>query len=121
MYWASNRAKSETKKILSAIDPQSTPSEIAENFSLVDEKIQNEKRFKNTWIDFAKILIPPLDHIDSPEFRSYRATKHPGDYFDSDHVLKDVKPLFLESENLIAVGLIFTFLGLIDENTQDET
>lgn len=113
MYWASNRAKSETKKILSAIDPYSTPSEITENFSLVDEKIQNEKRFKNTWIEFAKTLIPPLDHIDSPEFRSYRATKRPGDYFDSDHVLKDVRPLFLESENLIAVGLIFTFLGLI--------
>ncbi len=113
MYFSARTAKQETRRAFDAIEDLEGPLQFTEYFGDVDEKLKAERRFGNTWSEFSKTLIPPLDHIDSPEFRVYRSTKRPNDYFDSTHVLKDVRPLFLESENLIGLGLIFTFLGLI--------
>ena len=113
MYFAARVAKLETRRAIRAIESLEGPSQFTEHFGDLDEKLRSERRFGNTWPEFSKTLIPPLDHIDSPDFRVYRATKRPSDYFDSTHVLRDVKPFFLESENLIGLGLIFTFLGLI--------
>ncbi len=110
---AAKAARLETQSAIQAIEAISSPSEFTDNFATIDEKLRGQQRFGGTWSEFVKTLIPPLDHIDSPDFRLYRSTKRPQDYFDSDHVLRDVKPYILESENLIGLGLIFTFLGLI--------
>ena len=109
----SDRAIRDTKKVVAAIRNLDGPAAFTAQYSEIDEQIKSQRRFASTWTEFSKTLIPPLDHIDSPEFRVYRATKRPGDYFDSEHVLKDVRPFILESDNLIGVGLLFTFLGLI--------
>lgn len=113
MWLASNRAKSDTEEALRSVVGLSTPAEFTDNFSDIDEKLQAGSRFKSTWVEFKKTLITPLDHIDEPEYRTYRATKRPHDYFDSEHVLRDIRPLWFDSENLIGLGLILTFLGLI--------
>jgi ABC-type transporter Mla subunit MlaD len=109
----SDRSIEDTTKVVEAIRELDGPAAFTSYYAEIDEKIKSEKRFAPTWTEFSKTLIPPLDHIDSPEFRVYRATKRPGDYFDSQHVLKDVRPLVFESDNLIGIGLLFTFLGLI--------
>jgi len=113
MYLASNAAKREAQRAIEAIRDFETPSEFTEHYAEVNEKLSKERGFSDTWKEFSKTLIPPLEHIDSPDFRVYRSTKRPNDYFDSTHVLRNVRPFFLESENLIGLGLIFTFLGLI--------
>ena len=113
MYFAMQAAKLETRRAIRAISDLDSPQQFTEHFGDLDERLRGERRFGVTWSEFSKTLIPPLDHIDSPDFRVYRATKRPSDYFDSKHVLRDVRPFGLESENLIGLGLIFTFLGLI--------
>ena len=113
MYFAMRVAKLETHRAIRAISDLDSPQQFTEHFGDFDERLRGERRFGATWTEFSKTLIPPLDHIDSPDFRVYRATKRPSDYFDSQHVLRDVRPFGLESENLIGLGLIFTFLGLI--------
>jgi predicted nucleic acid-binding Zn-ribbon protein len=113
MKQGSERSVRETAKLGRAISDVDGPLAFTASYAEIDETIKAEARFRGTWIEFSKTLIPPLDHIDSPEFRVYRATKRPGDYFDNEHVLKDVRPVILESDNLIGLGLLFTFLGLI--------
>ena len=110
---ASGRAKADTKLALDSIRDVDNSSQFTNYFAEVDEKLLENRRFQSTWIEFKKTLIPPLDHIAEPEYKAYRATKRPHDYFDSAHVLRDVRPLIFESENLIGIGLFFTFLGLI--------
>lgn len=113
MKQGSERSVRETAKLGRAISNLDGPLAFTDSYAEIDETIKAEARFRGTWIEFSKTLIPPLDHIDSPEFRVYRATKRPGDYFDNEHVLRDVRPVILESDNLIGLGLLFTFLGLI--------
>ena len=110
---ASDQSLKDTKKLVDSVRDIDGPAAFTEKYAEIDETIRSESRFQNAWLEFSKTLIPPLDHIDSPEYRVYRGTKRPGEYFDSEHVLKDVKPFILEGDNLIGLGLIFTFLGLI--------
>ena len=113
MYNASSRAKSDTKLALNCIRDVDNSSQFTNYFAEVDEKLLENRRFQSTWIEFKKTLIPPLEHIAEPDYKTYRATKRPHDYFDSAHVLRDVRPIVFESENLIGIGLFFTYLGLI--------
>jgi hypothetical protein len=113
MFNASGRAKTDTKLALDSIRDVDNSSQFTNYFAEIDEKLLENSRFQTTWIEFKKTLIPPLEHIAEPEYKSYRATKRPHDYFDSAHVLRDIRPFIFESENLIGIGLFFTFLGLI--------
>ena len=110
---ASGRAKTDTKLALDSIRDVDNSSQFTNYFAEIDEKLLENSRFQTTWIEFKKTLIPPLEHIAEPEYKAYRATKRPHDYFDSAHVLRDIRPFIFESENLIGIGLFFTFLGLI--------
>ena len=86
--------------------------EFSMQFHIADSKLKEISRVKRSWEEYAKTLLPPLANIDEPEYQVYRSTKRAADYFDIDHISSKIKPV-VESENLIGIGLVLTFFGLV--------
>lgn len=82
------------------------------NFGAISAGISALPVFAHSWVEFEETLIPPLQEVDDPAYRVYRNTTRPQDYFNAKTTLSDVKP-FIESDRLIGIGLILTFLGLV--------
>lgn len=81
-------------------------------FHIANSKLKEINRIQRSWEEYSKTLLPPLDNIDEPEYQVYRSTKRAADYFDVDHISSKIKPI-VESENLIGIGLVLTFFGLV--------
>lgn len=81
-------------------------------FHIANSKLKEINRIQRSWEEYSKTLLPPLDNIDEPEYQVYRSTKRAADYFDADHISSKIKPV-VESENLIGIGLVLTFFGLV--------
>ena len=86
--------------------------EFSSQHNIINVKLKSIPLLKRNWEEFNKTLIPPLLHIDEPEYEVFRATKRTWDYFDLDHVTAEIKPI-LKSETLIGIGLVLTFFGLV--------
>jgi len=113
------RMKRETSQILEGLEQANKtleqvndPLEFTEKFYLIDAQLKENKRISRSWEEFSKTLLPPLDAIDEPEYRVYRAAKRPSDYFDIDHLNSKIKPI-IDGESLIGIGLVLTFFGLV--------
>ncbi len=94
------------------IDEIQDSEKFTSQFHIINGKLKTNNLVKRNWEEFHKTLIPPLDHIDEPEYKVYRATKRTWDYFDLDHVSSEIKPI-VKSETLIGIGLVLTFFGLV--------
>jgi len=86
--------------------------EFTAKYTVINENLKKIPMLKRNWEEFSKTLIPPLLHIEEPEYEIFRATKRTWDYFDLDHTSAEIKPL-LKSETLIGIGLVLTFFGLV--------
>ncbi len=112
---AYSRAKVANKELDNAVQALSKASDevdFTELFDEIDSSIKQNSILKRPWEEFVETLIPPLDAVDDPQYRVYRNTKRPQEFFKPEEVLKDVRPL-MDGERLIGIGLIFTFIGLI--------
>jgi len=114
-----SRMKKETAEILRELEEANKtllevkdPLEFTEKFFLIDGQLKSNQRISRSWEEFTKTLLPPLESIDEPEYRVYRAAKRPSDYFDIDHINSKIKPV-IDSESLIGIGLVLTFFGLV--------
>ncbi|MET4161262.1 methyl-accepting chemotaxis protein [Marinobacterium sp. MBR-111] len=73
---------------------------------------------RHAWIEFEETLIPPLDDIDDPNYRVYRNTKRPSDYFSTTAIHHfQLRPL-IQPHTFVGLGLLFTFLGLVAALTE---
>ena len=113
------RMKKESAEIIADIDRANealskfeSAEEFTNQFHLIDGQLKGINRLSRSWEEFSKTLLPPLDEIDEPEYRVFRTTKRPVDYFDIDHLSSKVKPI-IDSESLIGIGLVLTFFGLV--------
>jgi hypothetical protein len=113
------RMKKESAEIIADIDKANealSKFESAESFTnqfhVIDGQLKGINRLSRSWEEFSKTLLPPLDEINEPEYRVFRTTKRPVDYFDIDHLSSKVKPI-IDSESLIGIGLVLTFFGLV--------
>ena len=113
------RMKKESAQIIADIDKANealskfqNAEEFTNQFHVIDGQLKGISRLSRSWEEFSKTLLPPLDEIDEPEYRVFRTTKRPVDYFDIDHLSAKVKPI-IDSESLIGIGLVLTFFGLV--------
>ena len=82
------------------------------NFSDVDEKLKKLPHIKRPWEEFTETLIPPLDAVDDPDYRVFRNTQRPENFFRASVTTNLIKP-WLSGEILIGLGLMLTFFGLV--------
>jgi len=110
------RMKNESAEIIADIDKANevlskfeSAEEFTNQFHVIDGQLKRINRLSRSWEEFSKTLLPPLDEIDEPEYRVFRTSKRPVDYFEVDHISSKVKPI-IDSESLIGIGLVLTFL-----------
>jgi len=102
----------ELEKAIQTLNSTKNPQEFSEKFHIIDGQLRANKYISRSWEEFSKTLLPPLEFIDEPEYRVYRTSKRPSDYFDIDHINSKIKPI-VDGESLIGLGLVLTFFGLV--------
>lgn len=112
LHTAGVRVRRQIKSARELVEKYENESDFTSNFGVISAGISALPIFKHAWIEFEETLIPPLQEVDDPAYRVYRNTKRPQDYFNTETILAKVKP-FIESDRLIGIGLILTFLGLV--------
>ena len=99
------------------LEPLVDEADFTEQYAELDGKLRGLPIISRAWEEFSETLLPPLDEIDDPEYRVYRNTKRPQTFFNRSSILSSVRP-FIESERLIGIGLVLTFIGLVAALTQ---
>ena len=112
--WVKTRALKKELVIAILAVKSSGDDEMAftEGFSGVDEKLKALDHLKRPWEEFTETLIPPLNEVDDPEYRVFRNTQRPENFFRASVTSSLIKPV-VPGEMLIGIGLMLTFLGLV--------
>ncbi|WP_372741313.1 anti-phage ZorAB system protein ZorA [Neptunomonas sp.] len=88
-------------------------ADFTSKYEVLRNKIIKVPGLKHTWTEFEETLIPPLEDIDDPNYRVYRNTKRPSDYFSASSVHHFQITAFIQPHTFVGLGLLFTFLGLV--------
>ena len=106
------KVKGQIQEAIAVLDGVKDEQDFSENFGKISSDLRNVTLIRHAWSEFEETLIPPLLEVDDPAYRVFRNTKRPQDFFNSQTVLTDVKPILI-SDRLIGFGLLLTFLGLV--------
>jgi len=113
MWNQARKLKRELIVAIEAVESSGTDEEgFTNNFSDVDEKLKKLPHIKRPWEEFTETLIPPLDAVDDPDYRVFRNTQRPENFFRASVTTNLIKP-WLSGEILIGLGLMLTFFGLV--------
>ncbi len=112
VYWRASKIKKELEAATEIIRSSRDEEEFTEQYLKISAEIKQLTVLKRCWEEFEETLIPPLEGIDDPEYRIYRNTKRPQVFFSAASVNSSIKPI-MDSERLIGIGLLLTFLGLV--------
>ena len=113
MWNQARKLKRELTVAIEAVESSGTDEEgFTNNFSDVDEKLKKLPHIKRPWEEFTETLIPPLDAVDDPDYRVFRNTQRPENFFRASVTTNLIKP-WLPGEILIGLGLMLTFFGLV--------
>ena len=112
IYLRARRVQKQIEQAGVLLDEIRDEEDFTSNFSRVNADLVKVPAISRLWEEFTETLLPPLEEIDDPEYRVYRNTKRPQTFFTSTAILSDVRPI-IESERLIGLGLVLTFLGLV--------
>lgn len=114
-YW---KVRSALASAISIISEQKDEQDFTDNYETVRSKLENVPGMKHTWSEFEETLIPPIDDIDDQNYRIYRNTKRPSDYFSATSVHHFQIKAFIQPHTFVGLGLLFTFLGLVAALTE---
>jgi len=113
MWNQARKLKRELTVAIEAVESSGANEEaFTNNFSDVDEKLKKLQHIKRPWEEFTETLIPPLDAVDDPDYRVFRNTQRPENFFRASVTTNLIKP-WLSGEILIGLGLMLTFFGLV--------
>lgn len=112
IFMRGTRVKKELVTAATLLEKVKDEAEFTEKYLSISSELKKLPALKRNWEEFEETLIPPLDDIDDPEYRVFRNTKRPQAFFTGSAVTQTVKP-FMDSERLIGIGLLLTFLGLV--------
>ena len=113
MWNQARKLKRELTVAIEAVESSgANEEEFTNNFSDVDEKLKKLPHIKRPWEEFTETLIPPLDAVDDPDYRVFRNTQRPENFFRASVTTNLIKP-WIPGEILIGVGLMLTFFGLV--------
>ena len=114
--WLINIRGSKARKQIEAandtLDGYGDEADFTDNFAEIDSSLRAIPLLERTWEEYSETLLPPLEEIDDPEYRVYRNTKRPHTFFTRSSLLGNIRPL-IESDRLIGIGLVLTFIGLV--------
>ena len=112
VYHKGSIARKQIETANSTLDDYDDEADFTENFAEIDNSIRSIPLLERIWEEYSETLLPPLQEIDDPEYRVYRNTKRPHTFFTKSSFLRNVRPL-IESDRLIGIGLVLTFIGLV--------
>ena len=114
---AARKVNSQVLKALEVFRWTDSEAHFTRSFHEIDKKLKGLPALSRTWEEFTETLIEPLPGVDDPSYKVYRNTQRPDQYFNEVSVHGSVRP-FIESERLIGIGLLLTFIGLVAALTQ---
>jgi len=116
-YRSAYKATKALEQALACLDQCEDESAFTNRFTEIDQKLSDIPQIKQIWKEYVETLIPPLDNIDDPAYKVYRNTLRPQAFFTHKHVFRNVNP-WINSETLIGLGLLLTFIGLVAALTE---
>ncbi|EPJ56201.1 MAG: hypothetical protein OFPI_00920 [Osedax symbiont Rs2] len=118
MFWKRMRLMNAINSMKKIIRTTKDETEFTAQYETIRGKVLKISDFAHTWQEFEETLTPPIDDIDDPNYRVYRNTKRPSEYFSTASVHHfQIKPFVLPS-TFVGLGLLFTFLGLVAALTE---
>jgi len=118
MLWKCMRLMNSINSMKKILRTTKDEAEFTEQYETIRAKVLKISDFTHTWLEFEETLIPPIDDIDDPNYRVYRNTKRPSEYFSTASVHHfQIKPFILPG-TFVGLGLLFTFLGLVAALTE---
>lgn len=104
--------------VIMAIKETADVNDFTAKYETLRAKILKVPGLHHSWSEFEETLIPPLEDIDDPNYRVYRNTKRPSDYFSATNVHHFQVRAFIQPHTFVGLGLLFTFLGLVAALTE---
>ena len=107
------KVKSALNDMIDIVKETTDETDFTSKYETLRDKIIKVPSLKHTWSEFEETLIPPLEDIDDPNYRVFRNTKRPSDYFSASSVHHFQIQALIQPHTFVGLGLLFTFLGLV--------